>query len=94
MECAFRDSEIRIDTLGKARKNRADGNEKYEPSAPIPTMVVAVLSVGIVHIADIEFHVADEVVIGYEDTGNGTHETRITREEGKELGTLDDDLPR
>lgn len=79
--------------MGKAWENRTDGDGEDEPCAPVPSMVVTVLAIGIVHVADIEFHVADEVVIGDEDTGDGSHETGVSGEEGKELSAFDNDLP-
>ena len=93
MKGARRDGEIGVDTLREAREDRTDGDEEDEPSAPVPSVVVAVFSVGIIHVADIQFHVADKVVIRDEDTSNGSHETCVTGEEGKKLSTFDDDLP-
>ena len=82
---------IGIDTLSKTGENGTDCGEKDEPCSPVPAVEVVIDPVGVVHIADIEFLVANEVEVGDEDTGNGTHETGITGKECKELGTLDDD---
>ena len=93
MESTLRDNEVGVDTLGKAGENGADRNEKDEPCTPVPSMVVTVFAIGIVHVTDIKLHVADEVVIGDENTGDGAHETCVPGEEGKELSAFDDDLP-
>jgi hypothetical protein len=77
----------------ETRQNGADSDEEDQPSSPVPAVVVSVLAMGVVHVADIELHLADEVEIGDEDTGNGTHETGVSREESKELSTFDNDLP-
>src|SRR5277367_3613535 len=63
MEGTRRDNEVGVDALREAREDRTDGNEEDEPSAPVPSVVVTVFSVRIVHVADIQFHVADKVVI-------------------------------
>ena len=91
MLCTRGNREIGVDTLGEARKNWADCDRKDEPCTPIPASPVSVDAIGIVHVADIEFLVTNEVEIGDEDTGDGTHETCVTGEESEELGTLDND---
>lgn len=91
MFCTWRNIEVGVDTLSKARKNWTDCDRKDEPRTPIPASRVSVDAIGIVHVADIEFLFTDEVEIGNEYTGDGTHETCVTREESEELGALDND---
>ena len=91
MFCARRNREVGVDTLSETGKNWADCDPKDEPRTPIPASRISVDAVGIVHIADIEFLVADEIEIGDEDTSDGTHETCVTGEESEELSALDND---
>ena len=77
--------------MSKTGENRADCDKKDEPRTPVPAVVVSVDAMRVVHIADVEFLFADEVEIGDEYTGDGTHKTGITREESKELSTLNND---
>jgi len=87
------DVDVGVDGIGETGHDGADGDREGKPSPPVPPAPVSVDAVGVVHISDIEFLVADKVEIGNEDTGNRTHEARIPGKECKELSSLDDDSP-
>jgi hypothetical protein len=56
-------------------------------------MELSVDAIGVVHISDVEFLVADKVEIGNQDAGNRAHEARVSVQERKKLSGLDDDCP-
>ena len=90
MFCTLGNIELGVDTLSEARKNWTHCNEEDKPCAPVPASIISVDAVRIVHVTNIEFLVADEVEVGYEDTSDGTHETCVAGEESEKLSTLDD----
>ena len=80
--------EVGVDALSETRKNWTYCDREDEPCTPIPASPVPVDTIGVVHVADIEFLVTNEVEIGERGYRNRNHETCVTGEESEELSTL------
>jgi hypothetical protein len=72
-----------VDGVSQTGQKNRDGDEKGNICTPVPTLVVSVETVRLVHLTDVELSLSDEVVVTTHDASEGAHETRISAEEGE-----------
>lgn len=88
------DVQCRIDTLCKTRKQGNEPNPKGSEGSPVDTVVIVINPVILVELVDVELPLLDEVEIRDHDSGNGTHDARVAREECQETGCVLDNVSR